>query len=163
MKRPAVFVITFAVLAVAAALIFWFFAAKRDSQAPPPAKDAPSPSSSTRPTSSARLVIDAPRGKVEVKDFLSEALDRNESSVLIRQRPDFQVTYFFADSSFLITILKAPVLIARDRAEREFVELLDVSLGEACKLTVWISVPRGVDPDWAGQQYPLTFCYLFNR
>jgi len=42
--------------------------------------------------------------------------------------------------------------------EKRFIELLDISEAEACKLDVIITTPQFVNPEFAGEEYYLSFC-----
>lgn len=63
------------------------------------------------------------------------------------------------DSSYYkILITKAPFQKYRLEAEQKFLEQMNLTTQQACKLDVEITTPRFANPQEAGQIYKLSFC-----
>lgn len=87
-------------------------------------------------------------------------LDTQKYEGLIYEDPNknFQIVYIPSEKQYQIFINNSPFDKYRTEAENVFLSLLKTSKGEACKLKVEISTPYFVNPNEAGQTYPLSFC-----
>lgn len=99
-------------------------------------------------------------GGVQMKDFTKTSTQMNQEGDLsiANVANSYQIVYLAHFQQFLITILGSPFDTQRQAAETAFLQSLGISQADACKLSVSISTPRYVNPDQAGQQYPLSFC-----
>lgn len=118
----------------------------------------PLPTTSTLPQGDL-LRIGIARGTITVKNFYKDAVDVNaERDALVTRTPEYDITYFAADGSFIIGILALPFDEVRAKAEEAFLARLGISHADACRLTVFLAVPRWVDESLAGRNYRLSFC-----
>ena len=62
------------------------------------------------------------------------------------------------NSSFAISLDSPPFDLARSRASYDFLELLEITQQEACRLNVYVSVTAAQDPELAGQNLGLEYC-----
>ena len=105
------------------------------------------------------LSIGTREGTVTVKNFYKNAVDINtERDVLVTRTPEYDIVYFASDGGFSISILATPFEAVRAKAEQAFLERLGVGREDACRLAVYIGVPRWVDENLAGRNYRLSFC-----
>lgn len=70
----------------------------------------------------------------------------------------FSLLYSETDNSYAIAILSEPVSLNRDNASRYFLELLNITEVEACKLSVYIGTTADVNESLAGKNFKLSFC-----
>lgn len=91
-------------------------------------------------------------------DISVNAAYQFENDTVVRENSDYRITYFSETQEFLITFQSVPVEVARKKAEKGFLETLRVSKKEACKLSVKMVITYDIDPDLAGQEFPLSFC-----
>jgi hypothetical protein len=111
------------------------------------------------PISGPTLTVPAKGGSLPVSDFTKHPTSRVlGDTTVIKQNDNYSIVYFSVDQSFLITILAEPVQANREAAEQEFLNNLQISQADACKLTVSLAVPAGVSEALAGQNYGLSFC-----
>jgi hypothetical protein len=104
------------------------------------------------------ITIGTSGGAVAVKNFYKNALAIVENSeVIIKKTPEYELDYSLADGSFAVTILKSPAAVAVPKAEGDLISVLDISRGDACKLSVKIVIPAATDPQLAGIR-GLSFC-----
>lgn len=59
---------------------------------------------------------------------------------------------------FKILVTKSPFQQYRLQAEQKFLEQMNLTVEQACKLDVEITTPRFANPQEAGQIYKLSFC-----
>lgn len=81
-----------------------------------------------------------------------------QGDVLMKQAPSYDILYFSGDQSFLITLKDQNLQAARDAAEADLLQRLQVGRKEACKVQVIVGVPYDVSPQASGQDYNLSFC-----
>jgi uncharacterized protein YxeA len=111
------------------------------------------------PPNTAAVTIGTPEGSVTVNNFYTGAkISVDQTSVLVKDAPDYNITYYVPDSSFNILIEQTPFDDVRKEAEAAFLQTLDISQSDACKLKVKVGAPISVDPDHAGQNLGLSFC-----
>lgn len=96
---------------------------------------------------------------VKVNNFYDDSKKINSSGDrLILEQSDFEAIYFPRGNQFLISVLTSPFYKTRLDAEKAFLEKLDISEKEACKLDVSITTPNFVNPNEAGIDFTLSFC-----
>ncbi len=106
------------------------------------------------------FTLGTPSGNVTVNNFynIAQSVSTDHTSILIVQTSTYNITYYIPDSSFNLLITTAPFLAARQEAETELLQILGVSRGDACKLSVRESTMPGVDAAYSGSGYGLSFC-----
>jgi hypothetical protein len=109
-------------------------------------------------TTNSKLNISTPTGEVQVSNITQNPVEKSTDAVAIAETSDYEIIYYSKDQAFLITLLSQPAQQARDKAEDALLKHLDIGIGDACKLTVSLTVPFDVDPDLAGKDYGLSFC-----
>lgn len=165
------------VVVLGAGVLLWLFANKSGSPLPsqtstssfsvsqtstPSSTNNPStlPSAPTQGSSVDVFSIATPQGTVLVNNFYKNAVQvfSDGSGALIIRDPAYDVLYFQPDGSFTISILKKPVLANRTQAESAFLQELNISQADACKLKVLVGVPISIDPQYSGKNLGLSFC-----
>jgi hypothetical protein len=96
---------------------------------------------------------------VEVNNFFLEKDQlESEAFIPINRGAGYSIAYYNNFNQFLISITDAPFEEIRHDAEQKFIDGLDISEEDACKLDVIITTPRFANPDLAGQIFRLSFC-----
>lgn len=94
-----------------------------------------------------------------MNNFYKTAKEVNsERDVLVQKDNRFDVTYISSGGNFIIGILQEPIEENRLVAERAFLSGLGISEAQACRLTVWVGVPREVSEAYSGRNLGLSFC-----
>lgn len=70
----------------------------------------------------------------------------------------FSISLYNITGSYHISILQSPFEEIRQKAEKFFLEKLNLDQESACKLKVRITTPRFANPDQSSQTFPLSFC-----
>jgi len=96
---------------------------------------------------------------VEVNNFFSssEKIDPQGDREL-SQSNKYSIQYFPQFNSFLISLNASPFEKVRSEAEQDFIKKLGLDEKTACKLLVNIATSQKTDPEFAGRNYPLSFC-----
>lgn len=98
-------------------------------------------------------------GDVTTNNFYKQGKEADkQGDWLIVDKPEYQILYFEANSSFLISILKSPFPTVRPKAEAGFLTALAISKVDACKLNVTLTTPSFANPNESGKSYKLSFC-----
>ena len=107
-----------------------------------------------------RLNIKTPKGTVSINDpnKLPEKKPLSMDGVNFKENSDYSISYYPQDQGFIIVILNPNIQVARDAAEKAFLETLGINQKAACKLKVTLSVPFGVNENASGINYGLSFC-----
>lgn len=97
---------------------------------------------------------------VEMKNFYKKAISVGQQigDTLIVSNVEYNITYYPLDEAFLIVILRWPFDEIREKAEQDFLESLTISKEQACKLAVYITTPRYANPEYAGNNWRLSWC-----
>jgi hypothetical protein len=103
------------------------------------------------------ITLGTPKGGVVVKNFYKTIVDTEEGFVWIRDNDDYRISYNTADSNFYIDIFSQPFDMARKKAEKDFLDILDISQSDACKLKVVEFAPAD-EANLAGGNLRLSFC-----
>jgi hypothetical protein len=101
------------------------------------------------------LMLGTNQGAIEVNNFYLTIVDTEEGSVFLKDTDDYRITYRRNDSIFRIE-LYSPSITVRHDAEAEFLNLLNISQTDACKLNVEVIFYRTAQD---GQSSPLSFCF----
>jgi hypothetical protein len=107
---------------------------------------------------SSTVEIGTPSGIVTVDNFYKTATGRDEEYVTFASSPAYSLQYDTDNSSFVVTISAGPLTATRPAAEAALLNALGVSLADACKLNVTVGIEPSVDPAFANQALPLSFC-----
>jgi len=70
----------------------------------------------------------------------------------------YSILYTESDQSFNITLLAEPLDTVRKNAEAELLQILGVTLYQACTLVYEVSTPRFVNQFYAGKNLGFSFC-----
>ncbi len=104
---------------------------------------------------------------IEVRDFLHDQGVQEwggtetymiGSSETLEGSPLYQIFYFTPDRTIGISLLGEPLEQARLTAEEELLRRLGVEKADVCDLSVRVSTPGFVNPDFAGRELGLSFC-----
>jgi hypothetical protein len=112
--------------------------------------------------SSTTITIGTVNGAITVKNFYASALGAEDEFVVLVRNSAYEITYDTSVSSFYIGIHKGPLADVRVQAETDFMNQLQVSQLDACKLDIIEGVDASVDPSLAGQKLFLSFCSTNN-
>ena len=84
----------------------------------------------------------------------------SEKVVQIKNDDYFTVLFhnFPDEMSYLITIQNEDIQSARDLAEKDFMEYLEIPKEQLCQIKVYLGVPRSVNEKVSGPNYGLSFC-----
>jgi len=93
-----------------------------------------------------------------VSNFYKHAVKTGENLVVIKEEAQYTIVHFPNDQGFIISLSNQPVKIAREIAEKNFLDTLGVTKEQACMLKVSLVIPRGVDYELSGKNYHLSFC-----
>ncbi len=118
------------------------------------------------------LAADRTQGPKEYETIKAKALEQvlkddkgnpiiSKDSVqqyLLFEADDYQISYQKAYDLFLISINASPFNDIREKAEKQFLALLDDNAEAACFFRVETTTPFFANPDLSGQQFPLSFC-----
>lgn len=77
---------------------------------------------------------------------------------LLINKDSYQIVYQELGDIFIIFILGSPFEAFREKAEEEFLALIEASENIACQLKVEIKTPMRINPEQAGKIFPLSFC-----
>lgn len=107
------------------------------------------------PVSAKRITVSG----VEMNDFFAspKRID-SKGDVAFEETQDYQLVYIKPFNYFIVSVLGSPFEEARSKAEIAFLNSLGVSKEDACKLDVVVNTPSFANPDFAGKDYPLSFC-----
>lgn len=97
--------------------------------------------------------------EVEMNNFFKSGRKiNNNGDVLVVDNERFQILYLAPFQQFLISILASPFDNIKKEAETDFLHSLAINEDQACKLEVWVNTTQFTNPDYAGRDYPLSFC-----
>lgn len=112
------------------------------------------------PPPGSTITLGTSHGNVTTNNFYKSAdyITQDQQTVVIQQAPTYSIVYNVSDSSFIISILSAPLEAARQAAETAFLNSLGISQKDACALNVYEGVPASVSNKYIGEPFPLSFC-----
>ncbi|MCX6761686.1 MAG: hypothetical protein NTY33_02475 [Candidatus Moranbacteria bacterium] len=70
----------------------------------------------------------------------------------------YHMEYYPKQQGFIIAILDPAIQKAREIAESDFLEVLNITQDQACKLNISLTVPPSVNGRASGGNYGLSFC-----
>lgn len=136
-----------------------FFTGNRDPLLPKP-QTKPSDS----PTVTQTWEFDGANGtKIQVKRFATstDANPPTQNVILVGTTyplSEFLITYTASDKSFNISLFKEPLKEVRERAEKEFLSVLNITEGEACHLKYELGTTYHVNEFYGGKNLGFSFC-----
>lgn len=77
---------------------------------------------------------------------------------LMQENPGYSLVYLRPFNEFLISITASPFEKNRKLAEEAFLLRMGITQTDSCRLKVTITTPLSINPNEAGQSYPLSFC-----
>lgn len=143
---------------VVALLVYSFNQALKHIDIPLVANTTTAPTISSDSNGAATLSIPTAFGYVNVRNFLSGNNTVTRDSAIVSTGAHYKTVYFFADKSFLITLLVSPLSTSRSEAEQQFALSMGIEAPEICKLRVSLTVPQEVDATAGGREYGLSMC-----
>ncbi|MBN1169049.1 hypothetical protein JXA63_04125 [Candidatus Woesebacteria bacterium] len=102
--------------------------------------------------------------KAEVPEKVTEVIYEEAEKIpksndyIIEEDQSYSIDYFDDYGGFLIVIKDSPFEEKKELAEKAFLENLEITEEEACKLKVEITTPMYANPDEAGRVYSFSFC-----
>jgi hypothetical protein len=108
-----------------------------------------------------RFTISTSQGDVSVKNFYPASQSIIQNEVDFYQSDYDSFSYFPKDKNFQIItsiVTEEDLKQKQPDLEAKFLELLDISKEDACKLSVTISSPQSINPDIADKTFRLSFC-----
>jgi hypothetical protein len=88
----------------------------------------------------------------------SQIVDKYPEGDSISQIPDYQTEYFAETKEFRILLFRFPLQDTRARAQKYFLQKLNVTEAEACLLRVTVMVTPDVSQSLAGKDLGMSFC-----
>jgi hypothetical protein len=88
----------------------------------------------------------------------SQIIDRYPAGDSISQIPDYQTEYFAETNEFRILLFRFPLQDTRARAQKYFIQKLNVTEAEACLLRVTVMVTPDVSQSLSGKDLGMSFC-----
>jgi len=166
MKRTLIVIIAVVIVVIVGLVIF--FAIKQNSANSGSAGSGTSAETLPPAVTSTPLVaptgttftLGTSQGNVTVNNFYNNPvfITQDQQTVVLAQTSTYSIVYNVADSSFMISLLSAPLAAARQDAETALLNILGVSESDACKLKVSEGVPISVSDEYPGENFPLSFC-----
>lgn len=111
------------------------------------------------------ITVPIPTGKtievsgVTVKNpYISPVEIDPKGDSLMQKDPVYSLVYLKPFEEFIISITASPFEENRKKAEQAFLLRMGVTQEDACKLKVTITTPLSINPNEAGNKYPLSFC-----
>jgi hypothetical protein len=106
------------------------------------------------------ISVGTSQGTVEINNpyTMSGVQIGDDGVLLVKQTPNYWITYDPSDSSFWIAVSSTPFAAIRATVEQDFVAILGVSQADACKLDVSVGVPYSAGNPMNGKSFPLSFC-----
>lgn len=97
---------------------------------------------------------------VKMRDFYKYArpLSENSKDVMLVDEKNYDILYFAQSDEFLVSILGYPFADILPTAEDAFLQVLEISKDDACRLTVHVTTTLQANPNLAGQIMKLSFC-----
>ena len=105
------------------------------------------------------MTIDTGKEKIEISNVYKNPIEIfPNSDVAYKKTADYYFDYYANDQLFIITLINKDIKTARENAEKDFLNTLQINQEQACKLNVQLGVPFSVNENAAGINYGLSFC-----
>lgn len=170
-RRIIIVLIVVAIVAVLVAGFYLLFSQKRSNAAPaattgggqigalPPASTTTASDVYGNTPTGAQFSIGTAGGTVLVNNFyLSNPPVVDGGTIVIKQTPNYAITYDPETSEFWLAIMGTPFATWQSAAEQDFLATLGVSKTDACKLDVTSGVVYSPGDPNDGKDFPLSFC-----
>lgn len=97
---------------------------------------------------------------IVMNDFFqtSKVVGSSSDIAIIENQENYTIVYLQKFNQFLITILLFPFTTNRAVAEQKFIEILNITKEDACRLSVSVTTTQSVNRELAGKEFPLSFC-----
>lgn len=106
-----------------------------------------------------KMIVISGNEKIKVYNIYKKPLETySNSDVEFKKTPDYTFDFYAKGPTFIITILNKNINAARETAEKDFLNTMQINKEQACKINVQLSVPFNVDENVAGPDYGLSFC-----
>ncbi|MBI2573951.1 MAG: hypothetical protein HYV78_00965 [Candidatus Wildermuthbacteria bacterium] len=88
----------------------------------------------------------------------SVVVDKDAEEYQLVKTSGYSIVYQKKFDLFIISITGTPFAQIKEQAEQDFLALTESSPQTACRLKVKISTPLYANPEFAGKNFPLSFC-----
>ncbi len=107
-----------------------------------------------------KMTIHLEKESFSVNNLYKNPVRRLEDdSVTFLENSDFTMLFYPKDQSFSIALLSSENLaVTREKAENAFLQKLEISKEQACKLTGFLGVPYSISPEISGINFGFSFC-----
>ncbi|MFA5360206.1 MAG: hypothetical protein WC349_04600 [Patescibacteria group bacterium] len=105
-----------------------------------------------------KMIISTAKEKIKINNIYKNSIEKFDSGVEFKKNPDYLIDYYAPDQSFIIVITNPNIAEIRKKAEKDFLDTLNINQEQACKLTISVGVPFSVNENAAGINYGLSFC-----
>ncbi len=106
-----------------------------------------------------RITIATEYGSVSVHNFYPDAIDQEETSLVLFKREGYTAVYDLLTSDFWIGVTGDRFDEERVKAESRLLTLLDISQTDACRLDVMVGTLYTTDPALRRAPRRLSFCF----
>jgi hypothetical protein len=126
----------------------------------PKVTQTPSSYSSKQPTDRSQNIYTA----IDLKTIAPIPLPKNSEitnelgDIIIEDTNDYRILYIKRKDQFSIGIFSSPFEKQRQKAEKAFLSILNITEEKACELNVVTTTPMFANPEEAGKIYSLSFC-----
>jgi len=96
--------------------------------------------------------------KIYINDIYKNPDRKYAEGVEFKRTDDYLMNFYARDNLFIITIFNSDVETARQKAEKDFLNILGINQNQACQLSVQVLVPLDVNENYGGQNLGLTYC-----
>jgi len=95
---------------------------------------------------------------INVNNFSKDIKGTTQTSQIMADTNQYNIVYFNADKSFLVTLNLMPLKDSRLAAEQFLLNELNIDQQAACQLKISVKTIYSVSPDYAGNELGLSFC-----
>jgi len=105
------------------------------------------------------MTVNTGKEKIKVNDVYKNPVEIfPNSDVEYKKTADYYFDYYANNQLFVITLTNRDIKTARENAEKDFLNTLQISKEQACKLNIQLGVPFSINEAAAGKNYGLSFC-----
>jgi hypothetical protein len=106
-----------------------------------------------------KMTIKTTQGDIATNNLYKNPVELfSDNTVFFIENTDYHISFNPHDQSFLITLLNPDIQTTRNRAEDDFLNALNITKNDACKLTLILGMPAFVNENLSGKNYGLSFC-----
>lgn len=112
------------------------------------------------PEGAPKMTVPAKEGQsFEVNNVYNHPVaSLSSNGVLFKENADYEMVFYPEKASFLISIDNFDLNPAREKAEADFLQTLETTKEEACKLNVTLGTTYDISPKNSGANFGLSFC-----